>query len=100
VVQKYPNIAGFIDTLGWVYYKKSLHAAAVEQLRKAVTLNETQARASNATPSAAYRYHRGIALKGKGDMEESRRELETAIRMSEKAPFADVDQARKSLASL
>ena len=100
VVQKYPNIAGFIDTLGWVYYKKSLHAAAVEQLRKAVTLNETQARASNATPSAAYRYHLGMALKGKGETEESRRELETAIRMSEKAPFADVDQARKALASL
>ena len=100
VVQKYPNIAGFIDTLGWVYYKKSLHAAAVEQLRKAVTLNETQARASNATPSAAYRYHLGMALKGKGETEESRRELETAIRMSDKAPFADVDQARKALASL
>jgi hypothetical protein len=41
-----------------------------------------------------------MALKGKGDTEESRRELEASIRMSEKAPFADVDQARKALASL
>ena len=99
VVQKYPNVAGFINTLGWVYYKKNLHSAAVEQLRKAVSLNEAQARAANATPSGAYHYHLGMALKGKGDAEESRRELETAIRLSEKAPFADVDQARKALAS-
>ena len=100
VVQKHPNVAGFIDTLGWVYYKKNLHTAAVEQLRKAVSLNESQARAGNGTPSAAYHYHLGMALKGKGDKEESRRELETAIRLSEKAPFADVEEARKALASL
>ena len=93
VVQKNPNVAGFIDTLGWVYYKKNLHAAAVEQLRKAVSLNEAEARAANGTPSAAYRYHLGMALKGKGDKEESRRELETAIRLSEKSPFADVEEA-------
>lgn len=99
VVQKHPNMAGFIDTLGWVYYKKNLHSAAVEQLRKAVALNEAQARAANGAPSAAYHYHLGMALKAKGDAEEARRELETAIRLSEKAPFADVDQARKALAS-
>jgi hypothetical protein len=41
-----------------------------------------------------------MALKGKGDKEASRRELEAAIRLSEKAPFADVDDAKKALASL
>ena len=100
VVQKNPNVAGFIDTLGWVLYKKNLHTAAVEQLRKAVELNEAQARGSNVSPSAAYHYHLGMALKGKGDKEGSRRELEAAIRLSEKAPFADVDDAKKALASL
>ena len=100
VVQKHPNVAGFVDTLGWVYYKKNLHTAAVEQLRKAVSLNEEQARAANGTPSAAYHYHLGMALKGKGDKEESRRELETAVRLSEKSPFADVEVAKKELASL
>lgn len=99
VVQKYPNVAGFLDTLGWVFYKKNLHTAAVEQLRKAVSLNETQARATNTAPSAAYHYHLGMALKGKGDIEESRREMEAAVRLSEKAPFAEVEQARKALAS-
>src|SRR5215216_132775 len=100
VVQKHPNVAGFIDTLGWVYYKKNLHSAAVEQLRKAVSLNESEARSANGTPSAAYHYHLGMALKGKGDNAESRRELETAIRLSERAPFADVEDAKKALASL
>ena len=98
VVQKHPNVAGFIDTLGWVYYKKGLHGAAVEQLRKAVSLNEAQARAANGTPSAAYHYHLGMALQGKGDMEEARRELETSVRLSDKSPFSDVEQAKKALA--
>jgi len=100
VVQKNPNIAGFIDTLGWVYYKKNLHAAAVEQLRKAVSLNEADARAANVPPSASYHYHLGMALKGTGNKEESRRELETAIRLADKSPFADLEEAKKALASL
>jgi tetratricopeptide (TPR) repeat protein len=100
VVQKNPNIAGFIDTLGWVYYKKNLHGPAVEQLRKAVSINEDEARARNVPPSATYHYHLAMALKGKGDREASRRELEIAIRLSEKTPFPDVEEARKALASL
>ena len=100
VVQKNPNVAGFVDTLGWVYYKKNLHTAAVEQLRKAVALNEAEARAKNVAPSAAYHYHLGMALKEKGDKEESRRELQAAIKLADKAPFADVEDAKKTLASL
>jgi tetratricopeptide (TPR) repeat protein len=100
VVQRNPNVAGFVDTLGWVYYKKNLHAAAVEQLQKAVSLDEAAARSANATPSATYHYHLGLALKAKGDKEASKRELETAVRIGEKVPFADIDEARKSLATL
>ena len=102
VVQKYPNVAGYIDTLGWVYYKKDLHTAAVEQLRKAVSINETDARKANVSPSATYHYHLGMALKGTGNKEEARRELETAVRLSEKSPFlpSDLEEAKKALASL
>jgi len=100
VVQKTPDIAGFIDTLGWVYYKKNLHTAAVEQLRKAVSINESQAQKANLAPAASYHYHLGMALKGKGDLAESRRELETAIRLADKSPFADLEEAKKALASL
>jgi tetratricopeptide (TPR) repeat protein len=100
VVQRNPNIAGFVDTLGWVYYKKNLYAAAVEQLQKAVALDEAAARQINGSPSATYQYHLGMALKGKGDKDGSRRALETALRLSEKKPFADAEEARKALATL
>ena len=99
-VQKSPNVAGFVDTLGWVYYKKNLYVAAVEQLRKAIFLNEADVRKSNGAPTASYHYHLGMALKGKGDKEESRQELETAIKLAEKSPFADVEEAKKALATL
>ena len=100
VVQKNPNIAGFVDTLGWVYYKKSLYAAAAEQLRKAVALDEEAARTNKANPSASYHYHLGMALKGQGDAAGAKRELEASIRLADKTPFADVDEAKKALTSL
>ena len=100
VVQKNPNVAGFIDTLGWVYYKKNLHTAAVEQLRNAVSINEAEARVRNVPASAAYHYHLGMALKETGNREESRRALQTAIKLAEKNPFAEVEDAKKALATL
>ena len=100
VVQRNPNVAGFVDTLGWVYYKKNLNSAAVEQLRQAVTINEADARKANVSPSATYHYHYGMALKVKGDKEEARRQLEAAVRLSDKSPFPDLEEAKKALASL
>jgi tetratricopeptide (TPR) repeat protein len=100
VVQKNPNIAAFTDTLGWVYYKKGLYAAAAEQLQKAVSIDEATARRTKAAPSATYHYHLGIALKGKGDKDGSRRALESSLRLSDKSPFNDIEEARKALASL
>ena len=99
VVQKNPNTASFLDTLGWVYYKKGLFRAAAEQLQKAVSLDEAAARTNMGTPTAAYHYHLGMALKGQGDKAASRRELQNALRLSEKSPFADVEEARKALSS-
>jgi len=100
VVQRNPSIAGFVDTLGWVYYKKNLYGAAAEQLQKAITLDEQAARVNNSAPSAAFRYHLGMALKGKGDSAGAKRELEASVRLSEKAPFSDIEEAKKALASL
>jgi tetratricopeptide (TPR) repeat protein len=92
VVQKYPDIAGFADTLGWVFYKKGLHAAAVEQLQKAV---------AHAKDSATYHYHLGMALIGKGDKAGGRRELEQALALGEKnKDFTQAEDARQTLASL
>lgn len=99
-VQKSPNLAGFIDTLGWVYYKKGLYAASVEQLQKAVSVDTATARANNVSPSATYHFHLGMALKAKGDNQGSRRELEAALKLGEKSNFPDAEEARKTLASL
>jgi tetratricopeptide (TPR) repeat protein len=100
VVQKSPNIAGFIDTLGWVYYQKGLHAAAVDQLQKAVNVDEQAAKTLSTSPSPNYHYHLGMALKAKGDKAAAKRELETALRLSDKVAFADVEEVRKALNTL
>lgn len=100
VVQKNSNVAGFNDTLGWVYYKKALYAVAVEQLQKAVAIDEVTAKNANVSPSPTYRYHLGMALKAKGDNNGAKRELGLALRLAEKAPFPDADDARKVLATL
>lgn len=100
VVQKNPNVAGFMDTLGWVYYKKNLHTAAVEQLRKVVSINEAEARSRNVPASASYQYHLGMALKETGNKDEARRALQTAIKLAEQNPFDELEDAKKALATL
>lgn len=100
VVQKNPNVPGFVDTLGWVYYKKGLYGAAVEQLQKAVSLDERAAKSGNGSPAPNFHYHLGMALKAKGDREAARRALEQAVRLSATAPFAEADEARSVLSTL
>lgn len=100
VVQKNPQIAGFVDTLGWVYYKKGLNSVAVEQLQKAVALDEAVAIKLKGSASPTYRYHLGMALKAKGDREGAKRELGIALKLADKVPFQDVEEARKALATL
>ncbi|CAN5805263.1 MAG: tetratricopeptide repeat protein [Pyrinomonadaceae bacterium] len=100
VVQKNPQIAGFVDTLGWIYLKKGLNAVAVEQLQKAVALDEAAANKVKGSPSPTYRYHLGMALKAKGDNEGAKRELGVALRLADKVPFRDLEEAKKALATL
>lgn len=91
IVQKYPDQNGFADTLGWVYYKKNLYAAAVEQLKKVVARDQT---------SATYNFHLGMALAGSGDKAGARRALEQALRLGEGKNFPDAEEARRTLATL
>ena len=100
VVQANPEVPSFIDTLGWIYYKKGLYGAAAEQLKKAVSVDEAIARKSNIMPSPTYRFHLGVALAAKGDKAGARREIESALRLSEKTSFPEADEARKALATL
>jgi len=68
VVRRYPNEAGFADTLGWVYYRKGLYDAAVEQLQRAVSLASKRN-----GDNSLYRWHLGKALADKGDRAGARR---------------------------
>jgi tetratricopeptide (TPR) repeat protein len=99
-VQASPEVPSFVDTLGWVYYKKGLYGAAAEQLTKAISVDEAAARSTNSVPSPTYRFHLGIALAAKGDKAGARREIENALRLSEKTSFPEADEARKTLANL
>jgi len=102
VVQKNPEVAGFADTLGWVYFKKGLYGAAADQLQKAVALDEAAARKTNDSPSPSYHYHLGMALASKGDKLAAKREIELALSISTKpnTQFSEADDARKALATL
>jgi tetratricopeptide (TPR) repeat protein len=97
VVQKFPDEPGYADTLGWVYYKKGLNAAAVEQLQKAV--RQTTARGAE---SATYRYHLGLALAAVGRKPEARQQLQQALNPSKgnKLTPENEQEARRALASL
>ncbi|MDQ1559711.1 MAG: hypothetical protein QOD32_2771 [Pyrinomonadaceae bacterium] len=97
VVQKFPEEPGYADTLGWVYYKKGLHAAAVEQLQKAV--RQTTARGAD---SALYRYHLGVSLAALGRKPEARQQLQQALSTTKGSKLSPENEgdARKALASL
>ena len=99
-VQANPEVSSFVDTLGWVYYKKGLYGVAAEQLQKAVNVDETAARRTNGTPSPTFHYHLGAALAAKGEKAAARREIENALKLSEKTAFPEADEARKALATL
>jgi tetratricopeptide (TPR) repeat protein len=97
VVQKFPEEPGFADTLGWVYFKKGLNAAAIEQLQKAVT--KAQARGSDAP---VYRLHLGQALAAAGRKAEARQQLQQALGAGKDRGLTQeqADEARRALASL
>ncbi len=62
-VAKGPNVAGYYDTLGWVYFKKGLYSNAAKQVRKAIELAESSGKAVD----PAYRERLGMILAASGD---------------------------------
>lgn len=99
-VNKNQNVAGFYDTLGWVYYKKNLFLPAVEQLKKAVALDETEARRANKAANSAYRMRLGMALASAGDKASARRELETSLQRGDALSQKETQDAKNLLARL
>ncbi|MEP6945729.1 MAG: tetratricopeptide repeat protein [Acidobacteriota bacterium] len=95
-VSKNQSVAGFYDTLGYVYLKKGLFSPAVEQLRKAVALDEKSGKNEN----PGYRVHLADALARTGDKIAARREVETSLRYQNALSPKEINDARNVLASL
>lgn len=89
-VQQRPDVLSYADTLGWIYHKKGMHAAAVDQLQKVV---------AKAGDKPIYRYHLGVAYAKAGRKAEARRELEAALRLQPEG-FNYAGDARQLLTQL
>lgn len=94
------TVAGFYDTLGWVYMKKGLTSPAVEQFRKAVAIDEAAAKSSGGTSNAGYRVRLGMALAKAGDKTAARREVESSLKNLNALTQRELTDARNVLASL
>jgi tetratricopeptide (TPR) repeat protein len=99
-VNKNSNVAGYYDTLGWIYFKKGLFSPAVEQLKKAVALDEADAKRTGAGPNAAYRLRLGTALASSGDKFSARKEVETSLANEQSLSRKEAQDAKDLLAAL
>lgn len=99
-VDKNPTVAGFHDTLGFTYYKKGLHAPAVEQFKKAVALDEAEAAKSGVSANPAYRVRLAMALVSMGDKSNAKKEAETALKSEQALSQQEILEAKKLLGSL
>lgn len=95
-VARNQNVAGFYDTLGYVYLKKGLLAPAIEQFRKAVALDAKNENNSN----PGYRVRLARALADAGDKVAARREVEASLKFQNALSPREISEARTVLAGL
>jgi tetratricopeptide (TPR) repeat protein len=99
-VNRNSAVAGYYDTLGWVYFKKGLYSPAVEQLKKAVALDEADAKRTGGAPNPAYRLRLGTALASAGDKFSARREVEISLTNEQSLSRKEALDAKNLLAVL
>ena len=99
-VNKNPTVSGFYDTLGLTYYKKGLHAPAVEQFKKAVALDEAEAARTGIATNPAYRVRLAMALASLGDKPNARKEVEVALKREQDLSQQEAQEAKKLLGNL
>lgn len=99
-VSRNQSVPGYYDTLGYVYLKKGLAAPAVEQLKKAVAMEEANALKSGSTPNPGYRVRLSMALARSGDKAAARREVETSLKYASVMSQREASDARGVLNSL
>ncbi len=100
VVNKNQSVAGYFDTLGWIYYKKDLPSPAVEQFRKAVALDEADGLRNGGQTNPAYRLRLGMAFASTGDRAAAKREVEYSLQKADDLSEREIADARNLLASL
>jgi tetratricopeptide (TPR) repeat protein len=84
-----PTNPVFVDTLGWVYFKRGVLALAVTNLEQAVQLDGT---------NPLYAYHLGVAYAKQGSDAKARRALQRALEL--KPDFERGEDAKRILATL
>jgi tetratricopeptide (TPR) repeat protein len=99
-VNRMQTAAQFYDTLGWIYFKKGLFTPAIEQMKKAVALDEAAAQRDGTQSNPAYRLRLGTALASAGDKTSARREVETSLQSAGNLSQKDAQEARNILANL
>ena len=99
-VNKNQTVAGFYDTLGFVYYQKGLYLPAVEQLKKAVALDEAHAQKAGKGATPGYRVRLAKALASAGDKTSARREAETSLQNVSLLSTREAQDAKGLLANL
>ena len=72
-VDQNQTAANYYDTLGWVYFKKGLYSPAIEQLRRAVSLDANETRNSGKQPNADFRIRLEKALASTGNGENAKK---------------------------
>lgn len=93
-VSRNQAVAGYYDTLGWVYLKKGLYSPAAQQFRKAIEVDEKSGRPAN----AGYRVRLGMALARSGDRASARREAEAGLRFINELTQQEAADAKRVLA--
>ncbi len=89
----FPESSAVTHTLGFVYLRKQLFQAALQQLERAV---ELAGPAASSQPE--FHYHLGLTLKELGRNEEAAKALETALAAG--VPFEESETAKTALANL
>jgi tetratricopeptide (TPR) repeat protein len=87
--QAEPESPVVVDTLGYVYYRKGLHEAAVQQFRLALELAE---RSRQMRPE--FHFHLGLALRALDRQADAAAAFEKALSLG---AFPEADQARREL---
>lgn len=87
--RRLPDNADVNDTLGYIYYKKDLHALAIPAFKASLAKD---------AKSPVYHSHLGLAYAKSGDVENARQHLTSALRL--KGDFDGAQEAKRVLESL